>query len=97
MRARAFSATLQLIIAICLFSLFSDAVAAALPDNLIISPKAHPHHVIIVEKASQRLFVYQFNGDYRLAASFPCATGENAGDKRRPTNPGRNLLLHQGV
>jgi len=67
---------------ICLSLLLSTAVAATLPDNLIISPKAHPHYVIIVEKASQRLFVYQFNGDYHLVASFPCATGENGGDKQ---------------
>jgi murein L,D-transpeptidase YafK len=67
--------------AICLSLLLSDAFAATLPDNLIVSPGAHPHYVIIVEKASQRLFVYQFNDDYHLVASFPCATGENGGDK----------------
>jgi murein L,D-transpeptidase YafK len=67
--------------AICLTLVLSEAIAATLPDNLIISPRAHPHYVIIVEKASQRLSVYQFNGDYRLVASFPCATGENGGDK----------------
>jgi len=82
MRDRLFAAALRLMTAICLSLLLSDAIAATLPDNLIISPKAHPHYVIIVEKASQRVFVYQFNGDYRLVASFPCATGENGGDKQ---------------
>lgn len=62
--------------------LLSDAIGATLPDNLIISSKARPHYVIVVEKATQRLFVYQFNGDYHLVASFPCATGENGGDKQ---------------
>ena len=54
---------------------------AKLPTNLIISPKADPHYVILVEKASQQLFVYQFAGDYNLVATFKCATGENPGDK----------------
>jgi murein L,D-transpeptidase YafK len=34
-----------------------------------------------VEKASQRLFIYQFDGDYRLVATYVSATGENPGDK----------------
>jgi len=49
---------------------------------LLISPKADPHHVILVEKASQRLFVYEFAGDYNLVATFKCATGESPGDKQ---------------
>ena len=55
---------------------------AKLPANLLISPKAEPHHVILVEKASQRLFVYEFAGDYKLVATFKCATGESPGDKK---------------
>ena len=55
---------------------------AKLPANLLISPKADPHHVILVEKASQRLFVYEFAGDYNLVATFKCATGESPGDKQ---------------
>jgi murein L,D-transpeptidase YafK len=56
--------------------------SAKLPANLLISPKADPHHVILVEKASQRLFVYEFAGDYNLVATFKCATGESPGDKQ---------------
>ena len=55
---------------------------AKLPANLLISPRAEPHHVILVEKASQRLFVYEFAGDYNLVATFKCATGESPGDKQ---------------
>ena len=55
---------------------------AKLPANLLISPKADPHHVLLVEKASQRLFVYEFDGDYKLVATFKCATGESPGDKK---------------
>jgi murein L,D-transpeptidase YafK len=54
---------------------------AKLPANLLISPKADPHHVVLVEKATQRLFVYEFAGDYNLVATFKCATGESPGDK----------------
>jgi len=55
---------------------------AKLPANLLISPKAEPHYVILVEKASQRLFVYEFAGDYNLVGTFKCATGESPGDKQ---------------
>jgi len=56
--------------------------SAELPANLLISPKANQHYVILVEKASQRLFVYEFAGDYNLVATFNCATGESNGDKQ---------------
>ena len=59
-----------------------SAIASKLPVNLLTSPEASPHYVILVEKASQRLFVYQYDGDYRLAATYWCATGENPGDKQ---------------
>jgi murein L,D-transpeptidase YafK len=60
----------------------SGVLASRLPSNLLISPKAKPHHVILVEKSSQRVFIYHFNGDYRLVATYGCATGENPGDKQ---------------
>ncbi len=60
----------------------TGALASQLPANLIISPKASPHHVILVEKSSQRVFIYHFDGDYRLVATYGCATGENPGDKQ---------------
>lgn len=56
--------------------------SAGLPANLLISPKAKPHYVILVEKASQQLFVYEFAGEYNLVATFNCATGESHGDKQ---------------
>jgi murein L,D-transpeptidase YafK len=59
-----------------------NSICAKLPANLLISPKAGPHHVILVEKATQRLFVYEFTGDYNLVATFKCATGESPGDKQ---------------
>ena len=60
----------------------SRGAASQLPTNLLISPHASPHHVILVEKSSQRLFIYQFDGTYELIATYNCATGEYFGDKR---------------
>jgi murein L,D-transpeptidase YafK len=60
----------------------ANGIGAKLPANLLISPKANPHHVLLVEKATQRLFIYEFTGDYNLVATFKCATGESPGDKR---------------
>ncbi len=67
--------------ALLLMSGATSAADSKLPANLIISSKAGPHHVILVEKGSQQLFVYQFDGEYRLAATYASATGENPGDK----------------
>ena len=71
-----------LILTLFLLSIPVSTNCANLPDNLLISPKAEPHHVVLVEKASQRLFVYEFAGDYNLVATFKCATGESPGDKQ---------------
>jgi len=60
----------------------AGGIASKLPANLLISPKASPHHVILVEKSSQQVFIYYFDGDYRLEATYGCATGENPGDKK---------------
>jgi len=68
--------------ALLLIFLPSRGAASQLPANLLISPNASPHHVILVEKSSQRLFIYQFDGDYELVATYNIATGENPGDKK---------------
>ena len=41
-----------------------------------------PVHLILVEKASQKLFLYRYDGQYRLIKSYPCSTGEKHGKKR---------------
>jgi murein L,D-transpeptidase YafK len=71
-----------LVLTLLLLGIPVTSNCAKLPANLLISPKADPHHVILVEKASQRLFVYEFAGDYNLVATFKCATGETPGDKQ---------------
>jgi murein L,D-transpeptidase YafK len=72
----------SLVVALLVWSMPLTSYCAKLPANLLISPKADPHHVILVEKGSQRLFVYEFTGDYNLVATLKCATGESPGDKQ---------------
>ena len=60
----------------------SSSFGSKLPANLLISPKAKPHHVVLVEKSSQRCFIYKFDGDYHLVTTLKCATGESPGDKQ---------------
>jgi murein L,D-transpeptidase YafK len=71
-----------LVLTLLLLGIPVTSYCAKLPANLLISPKAGPHHVILVEKASQRLLVYEFSGRYHLVATFKCTTGESPGDKQ---------------
>lgn len=41
-----------------------------------------PVHLILVEKAIQRLFLYSYDGQYHLLKSYTCSTGEKRGKKR---------------
>lgn len=77
--------TLQVLILLLLgIPVTSDG--ATLPANLLISAKDEPHHVILVEKGSRRLFVYEFAGEYSFVATFKCAAGESPGDKQVSKN-----------
>jgi hypothetical protein len=40
-----------------------------------------PVHLILVEKAIQKLHLYRYNGQYQLIKSYSCSTGENQGKK----------------
>lgn len=85
MRCGTSARPITLIISILAWFLIGKPVnsdGSKLPANLVISPKASPHHVILIEKASQRLFIYNFDGDYQLVATLACATGENPGNKQ---------------
>ena len=77
-----FAKLIWLTLVLLLTGIPAGGIASKLPANLIISPKASPHHVMLVEKSSQRIFIYHFDGDYRLVATYGCATGENPGDKQ---------------
>ncbi len=41
-----------------------------------------PIHLILVEKAVQKLFLYRYDGQYHLLKSYPCSTGEKHGKKQ---------------
>jgi len=52
------------------------------PDALIEPGPGGDRFIVIVEKASQMLFLYEFKkGQYFLRRIFDCTTGENDGDK----------------
>jgi murein L,D-transpeptidase YafK len=53
-----------------------------IPDSLIgLSSENGPTYAIVVEKETQTLTLYQFNGTFLLKYRFPCSTGEVAGEK----------------
>lgn len=43
---------------------------------------SEPIHIILVEKAIQKLHLYRYDGQYRLVKSYSCGTGENQGKKQ---------------
>lgn len=52
------------------------------PDAMIDPGAANEPYVLVVEKAQQRLFVYEYHqGQYFLTRVMDCSTGENVGDK----------------
>jgi len=53
-----------------------------LPDTLIY-PGDRPGHILVVDKASQMLYLYRHDGDGTVSLDrvMPCSTGENLGDK----------------
>jgi len=42
-----------------------------------------PVHLILVEKALQKLYLYRYDGRYQLVKSYTCSTGEKNGTKRQ--------------
>lgn len=53
-----------------------------IPDVLIyFDNEDGPEYAIVVEKESQQLFVYSFDGIYREIHRFKCSTGKNDGPK----------------
>lgn len=54
-------------------------------DGPILYHKAgsEPIHLILVEKAIQKLHLYQYDGGYRLIKSYPCGTGKKNGKKEQ--------------
>ena len=58
-------------------------VADQVPDALIEPGSGPDRYIIVVEKASQLLFLFQYKlGEYYLIREMECTTGENLGDKQ---------------
>ena len=48
---------------------------------MAMNPKQGNAYAIVVEKSSQTLFLFAYNGTFRELHRFPCSTGENPGPK----------------
>ena len=46
------------------------------------APGSAPFHLILVEKAVQKLHLYRYDGRYQRIKTYGCATGENQGQKK---------------
>ena len=46
------------------------------------SPKSAPIHLILVEKAIQKLHLYRYDGNYHRIKTYNCGTGERKGQKQ---------------
>ncbi len=46
------------------------------------SPSSAPIHLILVEKATQKLHLYRYDGSYQRIKTYSCGTGERKGQKR---------------
>ncbi|MFC1516111.1 murein L,D-transpeptidase family protein [Thermodesulfobacteriota bacterium] len=59
-------------------------IESKLWDGPILYHKAdsEPIHILLVEKAIQKLHLYRYDGQYKLLKSYACATGEQQGTKR---------------
>lgn len=55
-----------------------------IPAALIEPGPGADRYIVVVEKSTQSLFLYEFKkGQYYLRRTYPCSTGENVGDKRK--------------
>lgn len=55
-----------------------------IPSSLLKMDSLVDSYAILVEKQTQRLFLYGFvAGEIKLIKDFPCTTGENSGDKKK--------------
>lgn len=73
---------------IIIWSLLTSAIGLAagqdnyLPSNILMLDSKFSHHVILVEKATHKLHLYENNGSYpKLVKTFSTATGKFRGDK----------------
>jgi len=69
-----------------IFIMFSASVKAEkiIPNSLIaMETNRDVDYLLLVEKESQTLFVYAYDGQFRELKRFRCSTGENKGSKKQ--------------
>ena len=73
-----------ILLGLCLMSFvgYSQTETQLYPSHLYMLDEKFTHHVIVVEKSSHQLYIYEnMNGTPRLVKSFQAATGKFKGDK----------------
>ena len=75
---------LQIVFVVCLFSNGLASSADYLPSNILQMDPFFNHHILIAEKASHQLFLFEYNpgGTPLLIKKYPMATGKVRGDKK---------------
>lgn len=77
-----FLKTLKLIALLSIWINFSFAQENFLPSNILMMDSKFSHHVILVEKATHKLHLYENDGTVpKLVKTFNTATGKFKGDK----------------
>ncbi|CAN2048003.1 Secreted protein containing YkuD domain protein [Candidatus Magnetomoraceae bacterium gMMP-1] len=57
-------------------------ISSPVPDSLVyIEPIKNTEYIILVEKSTQQMFVYAYDGSFKEVDRFKCSTGENSGSK----------------
>ena len=73
------------VIVFCFFFISDNGYCnIELNDSLpapLISIEPNKNNIIIVEKFSQQLFLYEYDGEYRKVESMTCSTGKVSGNK----------------
>jgi len=69
---------------ICLLLCATANAEKIIPDSLIaMDTNRSIDYLLLVEKESQTLFVYAYDGEFRELKRFRCSTGENKGSKKQ--------------
>lgn len=72
----------KLLLLVLFFSAYGQA-EEFYPENLIQLDDYFTHHIVIAEKSTHRLFLYENSGGYpKLLQTYSMATGKKSGDKK---------------
>jgi len=65
-------------------STYAENLQNEMPDAFVLLPKSRSiNYIILVEKSSQKLFLYSYDGSYKMVFNMSCSTGKVSGAKRR--------------